>query len=118
MDEITNVRFSKKRDYTVNIFFLVLASLVYYFTLILFKTNLLLNLLSLVMGSVFIIISLYIKQYSHLLLINIGHFSFKKLKISKKDSFSAENLAWIFKINYLEKNNQNQLRISNWKQSS
>jgi hypothetical protein len=118
LDEISNLRFIKIRNYSINILFLTLALLIYYFTLFFFKTNLLLSILSQTLGSVFIIISLSIKIYNHSLLINIGHFGFKMLKVSKKDSLSAENLAWIFKTNYLEKNNQNQLEFLNWKHSS
>ncbi len=118
LDEISNLRYIKKRDHSINILFLILALLIYYFTLFFLKSNLLLSILSQTIGSVFIIIALFVKIHNYSLLINIGHFGFKMLKVSKKDSFSAENLAWIFKINYLEKNNQNQLEFVNWKRSS
>lgn len=107
LSEISNIRFIKKRDYTINIVFFILASLIYYFTLIFIKINLLLSVLSLITGSIFIIISISIKIYNKLLLINTGRFRFKKLNVSKKDGLSAENLAWIFKVYYLEKNHQN-----------
>ena len=103
LDEISNLRYSKKRDYKINLLFFILGCLGYYISLFSIQANLLLHLLSLLIGSTFIIFSLYIKNHNKLLLINVGNIGFKKLKISNKDDFSAEKLVRIFRINYLEK---------------
>jgi hypothetical protein len=103
LDEISNLRYLKKRDYKINFLFFILGCLGYYISLFSIKTNLLLLLLSLLIASTFIIISLSIENHNKLLLINVGNVGFKKLKISNKDDFSAEKLVRIFRINYLEK---------------
>jgi hypothetical protein len=112
------LRYIKKRDYKINILFFIFGSLIYDISLFYLNTNLLLNLLSLLIGSTFIIIALSTKKYNKLLLINLGKLGFTKLKISNKDDFSAEKLFRIFRINYLEKTNQKKLEFANWKHSS
>lgn len=107
IDEISNVRFSKKRNYTINIVLLFTTLLIYCFVSDDLDKNFLYHIPILVLALVSSIISLSIRNHTYVLFINMNHFGFKKLKLSKKESSYAEHFVSIFKI----KNEKNRIRM-------
>lgn len=118
LDEISNVRFSKKRNFTINISLLFITLLIYSFLSDYLVKNFLYDSLLLVFVLVFGIISLSIRNHTYVLFINMNRFGFKKLKLSKKESSYAENFVSFFKTKNRNKINQNQMLFVNFKQSS
>lgn len=116
IDEISNVRFSKKRNFTINIVLLLVTLLIYSFLSDYLHKNFLYNILLLVIAIISSVISLSIKNHKYTLFININHFGFREIKISKKESHYAEHFVSIFKTKYVEKNKQKDLHFINFKQ--
>jgi hypothetical protein len=116
IDEISNVRFSKKRNFTINIFLLLVTLLIYSFLSDYLHKNFLYNILLLVIAIISSVISLSIKNHKYTLFININHFGFREIKISKKESHYAEHFVSIFKTKYIEKKKQKDLHFINFKQ--
>ena len=116
IEEISNVRFSKKRNFTINIVLLFVTLLVYSFLSDYLHKNFLYNILLLVIAILSSVISLSIKDHKYTLFININHFGFRELKISKKESHYAEHFVSIFKTKYVEKKEQKDLNFINFKQ--
>lgn len=118
LDKISNVRFSKKRNFTVNIVLFLITLLIYSSVSDYLGDFFLYRVLLFVMVLVTSVISLWIKNYDYSLYINLNHFGFRKLKISKKQSLYVEDFVSIYKTKYFEKNNQNDLDFINFKHSS
>lgn len=103
LDKISNVRFSKKRNFSINISLLISSALIYYFGIVYLDTNFLFNIVSMVIILILIILSFLIKKYNYLLLINLNNFCYKELKLSKKESSFAEYFVSIYKLNVSKK---------------
>lgn len=118
LDDISNVRFSKKRNFTINVVLLFVTLLIYCFVSDYLDKNFLYKLLVFVIALVTSIISLSIRNHTYILFINLNHFGFKELKLSKKESSYAEHFVSIFKTQYVKKKNQNDLDFVKFKHSS
>lgn len=118
LDEISNVRFSKKRNFTINISLLFITLLIYSFLSDYLVKNFLYDSLLFVVALVLGIISLSIRKHTYVLFINMNRFGFKKLKLSKKESSYAENFVSFFKTKNGKNNNQNEMLFVNFKHSS
>lgn len=118
LDEISNVRFSKKRNFTINIVLLFITLFVYCFISDYLAGNFLDKILLLLIALLLSAVSLLIRDHTYVLFVNMNHFGFKKLKISKKESLYAEDFVSVFKTKYVEKKNQNNLCFLNFKRSS
>jgi len=97
LDEISNVRFSKKRNFAINIFLFIATILIYSFMYDFFTKNLSSKILLFIIFIVTSIISLSIKNNIYILFINLNYCSFKRLKLSKKEESYAEHLVSVFK---------------------
>jgi hypothetical protein len=118
LDEISNVRFSKKRNFTINISLLFITLLIYSFVSDYLDKNLLYDIVLFVVSLILSIISLSIKDHTYVLFINMSHFGFREFKLSKKESPYAEYFVSIFKTKFMEIKNQNVLDFVNFKHSS
>lgn len=118
IDEISNVRYSKKRNFTINITLLFLILFTYCF-LSDFHNNFFLSTVLLVVAAVMsVLICFCIRNHNYTLFINIKHFGFREFKISKKESPHAEYFVSIFKPKFLNQKLQNDLNFVHFKQSS
>lgn len=105
LNEITNVRFQKKRNFSKNIFFLFFTLLVYSFASDYFDRSFVCNILLFVITIASSVVSLSIEHYSYVLYINMSHFGYRKLRLSKKDEPYALYFVSVFKCDYLKKYN-------------
>lgn len=117
VDEISNVRFSKKRNFTINIVLLYSTLLTYSFISDNLDKNSLHPFVLFVVFTILSVISISIKDYTYLLFINRSHFGFRKFKLSKEQSPYAEHFVSIFKIKYEKIKHQNNLDFLNFKHS-
>ncbi len=118
LNEISNVRYSKKRNYSINNILTLIFVLVYFFGLSFFNESLF-KIFSTALLLILVFMLFSIKNYSYLLLININNFGFRELKISQKNSLNAEDFVLIFKSQYFnEAMRQNNLDFINRKFSS
>ena len=117
LDDVTNVRYTKKRNFTINVFLLFLILLAYCFISDFFNKDLLCDILLLAFTLVLSVVSFSIRYHTYILLINVNYLGFSKLNISKKQSLYAQDLVSILKTNVLKKNNKNPLDFVNFKYS-
>jgi hypothetical protein len=103
LNEITNVRLQKKRNFSKNIFFLFFTLLVYSFTSDYFDISFVCNILLFVITMVLSVVSLSIENYTYELYINMKHLTFRKLRLSRKDAPYALYFVSVFKSGYLKK---------------
>jgi hypothetical protein len=103
LNEITNVRFQKKRNFSINIFFLFFTILFYSFTSDYFHRNFIFHILLYVITIASSLVSLSVEHYTYMLYINFNHLDYRKLSLSKKDVYSAMHLVSLFKRGYLKK---------------
>lgn len=115
LDEISNVRFSKKRNFTINIVLLFTTLLAYCFFSDYLDENFMYSILLLMTALVSSVVSLSIRFHTYVLFVNMNHFGFKKLKISRKESLYAEDFVSVFKTKYVEKKDRNDLDFLNFK---
>ncbi len=106
MNEITNVRFSKKRNFSINILFLLFTLLIYSFVSDYFGKFFIYNVFSFLIAIISSVISLSIKKYTYVLFININHLGFKKLRLSKNHESYAKYFVSVFRNNS-KKNKRN-----------
>lgn len=105
LNEISNVRLQKKRNFTVNIFLLLFTLLVYSITSDYFDRNFIVHILLIVFTAVSSVVSLWVEYYEYVLYINTSRNDYVKLRMSKKDLPYALHLAALFKSGYLQKYN-------------
>jgi hypothetical protein len=117
IDEISNVRFSKKRNFTINIILLFITLFIYCFLSDFLNKNFIYNVLLIIIAVISSVVSLSIKNHKYTLFININYFGFRELKISKKESPYAEYFVSIFNTKYVKKKKQNDLDFVNFKHS-
>jgi magnesium-transporting ATPase (P-type) len=103
LNEITNVRLQKKRNFSKNIFFLFFTLLVYSFASDYFDRSFVWNILLFVITIASSVVSLSIEHYSYVLYINMTHFGYRKLIMAKKDVANATYIVSLFKNGYLKK---------------
>lgn len=101
-NEITNVRFSKKRDLSINILFLFLTVFFYFFSDYC-NLNVLCKFLLFVIAVVLSAISLAIRKHTYKLVIDVNHFVFDELRLAKKDEPYAKFIVSLFSNNYNKK---------------
>ncbi len=119
LDQISNVRFSKKRNYSKNSIFSIISILIYSLLLFFFNLSILLSIVSTLLLIALVFMSFSIKNYTYLLLINVTNFGFRELKISKKKSLCAEYFVSVFKSEYFnEELHLNNLDFINCQHSS
>lgn len=118
IDEISNVRFSKKRNFTINIVLLFVTILIYSYLSDFIHKNFFYNILLFVTAIISSFLSLSVRDHKYVLFINMNRFGFRELKISKKESPHAEHFVSIFKTQYVKKKNQNDLDFVKFKHSS
>lgn len=118
VDEISNVRFSKKRNFSINIILLFTILLTYSFVSDNLDKNILHQSFVFVVCTILSIISISIKVYTYVLFINRSNFGFRKFKLSKEQSPYAEYFVSIFKIKYDKIKYQNDLNSLKFKHSS
>ncbi len=117
LDDISNVRFSKKRNFTINIVLLFITLLIYCFVSDYLDKNFLYKFLLLLIALVISIISFSIRNHTYILFINLNHFGFKELKLSKKESSYAEHFVSIFKSKMVKEHQKDKV-FMNFKHSS
>ncbi|WP_144070866.1 hypothetical protein [Flavobacterium franklandianum] len=100
LNEISNVRFLKKRNFSINIFLCLLTILIYSFLTDYFEINSLWNIFLFIITIALSIISLSIENYNYVLYINMRQLGFKKLRLSKKDEPYAVYYVSFFKNDY------------------
>jgi hypothetical protein len=105
LDEISNVRLQKKRNFSINILFLFFTLLVYSITSDYFHRNFISYILLIVITIALSVVSLWLEHYTYVLFINTNGFNYIKLRLSKKDLPSALHLIALFKSGYLTKYN-------------
>lgn len=115
LDEISNVRFSKKRNFTINIVLLFITLLAYCFFSDYLDKNFTYSIVLLMTALVSSVVSLSIRFHTYVLFVNMNHFGFKKLKMSRKESLYAEDFVSVFKTKYVEKKDRNDLDFLNFK---
>ncbi len=118
LDEISNVRFSKKRNFTINISLLLITLLIYSFLSDYLVKNFLYDSLLFLVAILSCVISLSIRSHTYVLFINMNRFGFKKLELSKKQSSYAEDFVSFFKTKKGKNINQNEMLFVNFKHSS
>lgn len=97
LNEISNVRFSKKRNFSINFLLLFCILAIYCFVSDYLNTIFPNNILLLAIALISSIFSLSIKNHTYILFINMNHFCFRKLRLSKKDEPYAKYFVSIFK---------------------
>ena len=105
MNEISNVRYSKKRNFLINFVLLFCILAIYCVASDYLNTNSLNNILLLVITIVFSLVSLLVGRYNHMLFITNKRSNHKKLSLSTKDVPHALQLIALFKSGYLMKCN-------------
>lgn len=103
LNEITNVRLQKKRNFSKNILFLFFTLLVYSFTSDYCDRSFVCNIFLFIITIASIVVSLSIEFYNYVLYINMSHLAFRKLKLSKKEVPCALYFVSAFKSGYLTK---------------
>ena len=117
-DDISNVRFSKQRNFSINLFLGFFAILIYNLSFRFFQANFLLDILLYVATITIIIIAFTIRKYNCVLCINTKYFGFKEIKIGKKEIPDVNYFVSIFKTNNLKPMKQNDLLFANVKSLS
>jgi len=113
VDSVSNVRYFQRRNCTINRVLLFSILLAYsIITDYLFKNiyNIFFMFVFFTIVSVFFLL---IKNYSDVLLINMGPFHFKEFKLSKKQSAHAKQFVSAFKSKYHNNKYQNDVDLLN-----
>lgn len=97
LDEITNVRFQKKRNFSINIFLFFFTIFIYSFLTDYFELNFAWSFLLFIITVALIFVFFSIENYTYILFINMTHFGFRKLILSRKDELYAEHFVSLFK---------------------
>jgi len=105
LNEISNVRLQKKRNFVINIFLFLFTLLVYSITSDYFDRNFIYHIILIVFTAVSSVVSLWVEHYTYVLYINTNRNDYVKLRMSKKDLPYALHLAALFKSGYLQKYN-------------
>lgn len=105
LNEISNVRYSKKRNFLINFVLLFCILAIYCVVSDYLNANSLNNILLLVITIVFCLVSLSVGRYNHMLFITNRRSDHKKLSLAKKDVPHALQLIALFKSGYLIKCN-------------
>lgn len=103
LDEITNVRFQKKRNFSINIFLFFFTIFIYSFLTDYFELNFAWSFLLFIITVALIFVFFSIENYTYILFINMTHFGFRKLILSRKDELYAEHFVSVFKKIILNK---------------
>lgn len=103
LDEITNVRFQKKRNFSINIFLFFFTIFIYSFLTDYFELNFTWSFLLFIITVALIFVFFSIENYTYILFINMTHFGFRKLILSRKDELYAEHFVSVFKKIILNK---------------
>lgn len=104
LDEITNVRFHKKRNFSINIFLFFFTILIYSFLSDYFELNFIWSFLLFTITIALIFVFFSIENYTYILFINMTHFGFRKLILSRKDELYAEYFVSVLKKIIIKKN--------------
>jgi hypothetical protein len=97
LNEISNVRYSKKRNFLINFVLLFCILAIYCFVSDYLNTIFPNNILLLAIALISSIFSLSIKNHTYILFINMNHFCYRKLRLSKKDEPYVKYFISIFK---------------------
>lgn len=118
LNKISNVRLYKKRNISINIVLAFSTLLAYSIISDYSNKNSYANFFVFLVFTILSVISLSIKNYTNVLLINMGAFHFREFKLSKKQSPYAEHFISIFKIKYKKIKHQNDIDLLNLKHFS
>ena len=118
VNSISNVRCFKKRNFTINIVLLLITLLAYSISADYISKNIYTIFFVFVICTILTVISLSIKNYTNVLLINMGAFHVREFKLSKKQSPHAEHFISTFKIKYKQSKYQNDIDLLNFKHFS
>lgn len=104
--EITNVRFKKERNLSINIILLLFTVLLYFITSTYsdyLDRNFIYYFLSYAITIISSIVSLSIENYTYRLYVHTRNLGLKKLRLSKKDESNAMYFVSLLKSDYLKK---------------
>jgi hypothetical protein len=118
VDSVSNVRCLKKRNFTIN-FVLLFSTLLSYSLLADYLHKNIYNIFFMfVIFTILSVISLSIKNYTNVLLIDMGPLHFKEFTLSKKQNTYAKQFVSTFKSKYRNNKYQNDLDFLNVNHSS
>ena len=108
LDQISNIRLIKKRDFTVNIIVAVFSSFFYIIVLHPVNFNTIFQYLIAALLGIFVIVGSLTKNYSYKLLINKNNYDYNEIVVSKKNLYFAKIFLNKFPASSLTKNNAKQ----------
>ncbi len=118
VESVSNVRCLKKRNFTIN-FLLLFSTLLAYSLLADYLDKSIYNIFFMfVIFTILSVISLSIKNYTKVLVIDMGAFHSREFKMSKKQSAHAKKFVSTFKSKYHNNKYQNDLDLLNVNHSS
>lgn len=105
LNEISDIRLQKKRNFSINIFILFFTLLIYSITFNYFDRNFIYYSVIVLFTVALGVISLRLKRYNYMLFFNTSGANYIKLRMTKNDLPYSLHLVSLFKSGYLHKNN-------------